>query len=186
MPIPQFDHNLVLPPHIGNPAHGSDLVSPYPATTIELVNRFATSNERVSILKGFLQFRAQLQNFGLINGFQWLDGSFLEDIETQENRAPRDLDLITMYWGYDREFQLLLVNALPEFRDKDLAKKSYLIDHFGFDAGESPSFTIELTRYWVQLFTHNRNKVWKGMIRIGLNTPADDGIAMQLLLNWKS
>jgi hypothetical protein len=42
MPIPAFDHNLVLPPHTGDPRDRSDL-SPYACTTLELVQRFATS-----------------------------------------------------------------------------------------------------------------------------------------------
>jgi hypothetical protein len=186
MPIPAFDHNLVVPPHIGNPADGSHLVSPYPATTVELVQRFATSSQRVEILKGFINFRERLQSQGLIAGFQWLDGSFLEDIEKQENRAPNDLDLITFYYGYDQLFQTHLYQQLPEFRDRDLAKQNFGLDHFGFDTGLHPEITIEITRYWVQIFTHNRNKVWKGMVRIELNTPVDDAVALQSLLNWKT
>lgn len=185
MTIPAFDHNLVLPPHIGNPAEGSHFVSPYPSTTIDLVERFATTSERVQILIGFLNFRSRLHHFGLLRGFQWLDGSFLEDIEQQENRAPRDLDLITMYWGYDYNFQEGLILNLPEFNNRDLAKHNFMLDHFGFDAGVEPYIIIEFTRYWVQLFTHNRSQVWKGMIRIELNTPSEDAFALQSLQNLK-
>jgi hypothetical protein len=185
MPIPSFDHNLVLPPHLGNPANLTDL-SPYSATSMELVQRFATSFERVQILSGFLNFREQLQQRGLINGFQWLDGSFLEDIEAQENRAPNDLDLVTVYWGYDGNFQDHLFQQFPEFRDPILAKQNYHLDHYPFDAGYHPDFTVEYTRYWVQLFTHNRNKVWKGMIKIDLNTLGEDAAARQSLLNWQA
>lgn len=183
MPIPAFDHNLVIPPHLGNPALGSQLVSPYPATTVELVQRFATSKQRQDILMGLLNFRERLQSLGLLSGFQWLDGSFLEDIESQEGRPPRDLDIITFYWGYDNAFQQQLVQQLPEFRDRNLAKQSFFLDHFGFDTGIHPYATIEITRYWVQLFTHNRNRVWKGMVKIELNTPADDAAALNFLVN---
>lgn len=182
MPIPAFDHNLVLPPHLGSPTTLSDL-SPYPATTTELVHRFATSNERVNILFGLLNFRQRLGILGVTTGFQWLDGSFLEDIETQEGRAPRDLDILTIYWGYDGNFQAALFQQFPEFSNPVLSKTNFHLDHYPIDAGHHPELTVELTRYWVQLFTHNRNKVWKGMIRIELNTPADDAIALQTLQN---
>ena len=181
MPIPEFDHNHVLPPHIGNPSDGIHLVSPYRATSIELVDFFATSKKRIEILIGLFSFRAKLTAQGLINGFQWLDGSFVENIEKQENRSPNDLDLITFYFGYDKNFQDKLVQNFAEFADRDLGKKNYLLDHFPFDATYSPVNNIEFTRYFVQLFSHNRNKVWKGMIRIELNTTDQDNEALEKL-----
>lgn len=33
---------------------------------------------------------------------------------------------------------------------------------------------FEWTRYWAQLFSHNRLGVWKGMLRIDLDTQTDD------------
>ena len=78
MPIPAFDHNLVLPPHPGDPTLPSDL-SPYPCTTL--------------------------------------------------------------------------------------------------DASYHPKTTVEWTSYWISLFSHNRLAVWKGMLRVKLNTTADDSAA---------
>jgi hypothetical protein len=103
MPIPAFDHNLVLPPHVGDPTDMSQ-VSPYLSTSYELCVHFATSPQRIAILKGFLDFRAELRKQGLTNAVQWLDGSFLENVESRESRAPNDLDLVTVYWGYSRDF----------------------------------------------------------------------------------
>ncbi len=34
-----------------------------------------------------------------------------------------------------------------------------------------------MTRYWISLFSHNRLGVWKGMLRIALNTPSEDAAA---------
>ena len=182
MPIPAFDKNLVLPAHLGDPRVPTDL-SPYPVTTLELCQRFATSPERIGILTRYLQFRADLLRHGLINGFQWLDGSFLEDIEAAENRAPRDLDVVTIYYGYDIAFQMNLVAQFPEFGDPSLAKANYLLDHYPFDAASNPVMTVQASRYWIQLFSHNRNGVWKGMLQINLNTPADDAQALNHLQN---
>ena len=176
MPIPPFDHNLVLPPHLGDPTQPSDL-SPYPCTTLELCLRFGTSPERRKILGQFLDFRQRLADEGLTNGFQWLDGSFLEDIEAQEGRPPRDLDVVTVYWGYDFSFQTQLVAKFPEFADPKLAKASFALDHYPLDASYHPETTVRWTAYWISLFSHNRLAVWKGMLRVELNTTADDSAA---------
>ncbi|GHC54365.1 DUF6932 family protein [Roseibacillus persicicus] len=180
MAIPDFDHNLVLPPHLGSPVQFSDL-SPYPCSTVELVDKFATSPERKAILDGFLKFRERLRTEGLRQGFQWLDGSFLEDIETQEGRAPNDLDLVTIYWGYDLAFQQGLAQRFPEFGSPQLSKANYLVDHYPLDASFQPANTVEMSRYWAQLFSHNRQGVWKGMLRIDLDTDSDDSLAAQKL-----
>lgn len=180
MPIPAFDHNLVLPPHTGDPRDRSDL-SPYACTTLELVQRFATSGERIEILREFLRFRAELQNRGLQVGFQWLDGSFLEDIETYAFRPPRDLDLLTVFWTYDLPFLNKLVIDLPAFMNPAISKRDFKLDHFPVMADESPEVTVENTRYWIQLFTHRRDGVWKGILRIELNTPAEDQVAIDYL-----
>ena len=180
-PIPDFDHNLVLPPHLGDPTISSDL-SPYPVSTVDLCEKLATSDPRRAILRGFLNFRERLHTEGLHVGFQWIDGSFLENIETSEGRPPRDIDVVTFYWGYDHTFQTSLRAAFPEFSQPSLAKANFSVDHYPVDAGFSPSFTIESTRYWSQLFSHNRDAVWKGMLTIPLNTPSEDAAARVLLI----
>lgn len=180
MPIPPFDHNLVLPPHLGNPTDPSQ-ISPYHCTTLELCQRFATSYERKDILKKFLAFRNQLRTHRILNALQWIDGSFLEDIEQQEKRPPRDIDVVTIYSGYDHAFQLKVALVFPEFQDPILAKVNYAVDHYPFDASHSPRTTVEFSRYWALLFSHNRRGVWKGMLSIDLNTPALDIDATTLL-----
>jgi hypothetical protein len=179
-PIPDFDHNLVLPPHLGDPVN-RDQLSPYPCTTVDLCQRFGTTTERRAILGKFLDFRDRVRGEGLTNGFQWLDGSFLEDVETRENRPPKDLDVVTVYWGYDRIFQAGLAARFREFASPRLAKSAYGLDHYNFDASHDPTVTMEQTRYWILLFSHNRQGVWKGMLRIELNTPAEDALARQQL-----
>jgi hypothetical protein len=71
-------------------------------------------------------------------------------------------------------FQRNLFSVFPECANPTLAKASFSLDHYPVDAGFSPAFTVESTRYGSQLFSHNRLGVWKGMLKIDLNTPADD------------
>ena len=175
-PIPAFDHNLVLPPHVGDPKNPGQL-SPYPCTTVDLCQRLGTTLERRAILGKFLEFRERLRGEGLVNGFHWLDGSFLEDVEVSESRSPRDLDVVTVYWGYDRAFQTTLAGRFREFASPRLAKATYGLDHYNFDASHDLPVTLEQTRYWILLFSHNRQGVWKGMLRVEINTPAEDAAA---------
>jgi hypothetical protein len=184
-PIPEFDHNLVLPPHLGDPTNRSHL-SPYPCTTLDLCQRLGTTPERREILSRFLDFRDRLRNEGLKNGFQWLDGSFLEDVETREKRAPNDIDVVTVYWGYDIPFQMRLMTTFPEIANPDLSKINFSVDHYPFDAGYDPTLTLEYTRYWILLFSHNRQGVWKGMLKIELDTPSDDAAARRELAKASS
>ena len=85
----------VLPPvHPTEAGHGPNR-SPYPITLQELLDRFSTSAERIDVLKGFLSYRAALHAAGIVRGFQWLDGSFMENVERLEDRPPRDMDVIS-------------------------------------------------------------------------------------------
>ncbi len=64
--------------------------------------------------------------------------------------------------------------AFHEFWDRNLAKANFYADHFPVDLGHNPFLTVELTRYWIGLFTHKRNRVWKGILKVDLNTPNED------------
>lgn len=170
----------MLPPHLGIPVNSGHL-SPYPCTSEDLCQRFGTTAARREILRKFLDFRERLRGEGLTNGFQWLDGSFLEDIEGIEHRPPNDLDVVTVYWEYDLPFQIRLFHNFPEVANPTLSKMNYSLDHYPFDAGYSPEVTLEKTRYWILLFSHSRLGIWKGMLKIDLNTPAEDTAARQEL-----
>lgn len=180
MPIPSFDQNLVLPPHLGSPTLPSEL-SPYPCTSYELCERFGSSPERVAILQGLMNFRAELRKSGMVNGFQWLDGSFTENIETGENRAPKDIDIVTFYWNHDPDFATNFLYSFPDFMDHDKIKSDYHVDHYVVDAMYTPESIVENARYWYGLFSHKRDGVWKGMLRLELNTEDDDNAAIVLL-----
>ena len=180
MPIPPFDTNLVLPPHLGNPTEPTHL-SPYPATCVELCNRFGTSPERREILNGLLRFRAILQQAGFLDGFHWLDGSFLEEIETRESRHPRDLDVVTFYLSPDPAFSARVAASHPILFAAADIRAQYRLHHYFVDISWNPVFTVEYVRYWTGLFSHRRDGVWKGMLKIGLNSPADDDAALKYL-----
>lgn len=71
--------------------------SPYVVTIADFIRRFGTTPNRQAILRGLLAFREALHAAGLNHGFQWVDGSFLEDVETNHRRDPEDVDVVTFF-----------------------------------------------------------------------------------------
>jgi hypothetical protein len=181
MPIPPFDGILnVLPPHLGDPRQRAEL-SPYPCTMEDLCQRFATTDPRKEILDGFLNLRAEFFGFG-IQGFQWLGGSFMEDIETQEGRAPGDIDVVTFVSHPAASFALHATLAPRlELLNRDFVKASYHVDSFLIPLGSPPAVLVDQGRYWYGLFSHRRDRVWKGMLVVNLADKIDDDKARIVL-----
>jgi hypothetical protein len=79
--IPEWNISAVLPPiRPGAAGHSPDR-SPYKASLSEVVERFAKTPARLEILRGLLNYRAELRKRGISTGFQWLNGSFMEHKE---------------------------------------------------------------------------------------------------------
>lgn len=180
MPIPDFDHNDVLPPHLGDPRRFDEL-SPFPATSSEVCQRFGTSAARKLILQRWLDFRTRMTATGITSGFQWLDGSFMEN----RDETPNDLDLVTFYEiptaeSADAFLARVDVN-FPEFFDPHLSRRDFFVDHFPVHLGQKGASLVDSTRYFSGLFSHRDDGVWKGMLCVELNTLAEDTKAAQIL-----
>ena len=178
MGIPDFDRNLVLPPHLGDPRDRSQL-SPYPCSMFDLCMRFCASDERRIILKGLLDFRSLLRSSGFPpnHTFHWIDGSFLEDVEQRENRPPADIDVVTFFGSPDPGFPARVTSIEPVLADHSELKRRFKLDHYFVDWAYNPIGTIENVRYWIGLFSHRRDGIWKGMLRIELGVEVDDTAA---------
>lgn len=180
VPIPGFDHNDVLPPHVGDVAVAANM-SPFPASIAEVVQAFGTSRERVAILVGVLDLRADLRRVGVNGGFQWFDGSFLENVEKTRPGPPRDIDVVTFF-----RFQAPAVAPDPavvaRLRDHGSTKAHYRVDHYLVPLTDPPERLVEQSRFWFGLFSHQRGTaIWKGMLQIDLMTENEDNAARQAL-----
>lgn len=184
MPIPDFDHNGVLPPHLGLPTELSHL-SPYPATTAEVCLKFCYSPERQAILQGWLDLRSALRTLGYNQGFQWLDGSFVEDIENSErNRPPGDIDVVSFLMPSRLSKAQMDGELLNVLSNRAATKARFRADHFVVVLNASGVSIVEQTRYWCGLFSHRRSdSIWKGMLRVELGSQAEDDDARQHLPN---
>ena len=182
MPIPPFTIDGVLPPYVGpsGPGGAPEHLSPYPATPLEVVTTLGHTNERRVILQGWLRHRAELRAIGFERGFQWLDGSFVEQ------KTPKDLDMVTFLYrptGIVTPNQMaMLMRANLNLFGRPQVKAAFNLDFFGVDLNGSPENLVNVTRYWLGLFSHRRaDDVWKGMLQVRLEDPAEDSLAQAAL-----
>lgn len=94
--IPSWDHAGQLPPFGGSPI-SADQRSPYRVGLTDLALRFGDSTARRNLLSGLLDYRAVLHAAGLQEGFQWIDGSFIEDTTFHSGGEPGDIDVVTFF-----------------------------------------------------------------------------------------
>ena len=170
--IPPWNSAGVLPPIRPNVLGSSPDRSPYVVDLAVLFDRFATSPERMAILDGLLRFRADLHAAGITSGFQWLDGSFLEQVETLEGRAPRDMDVVTF---------LALLQRHGSLFDQKHVKATYAMDAYFAVLGQpTDHWQVKNIAYWYSLWSHRRDGLWKGFVQVDLD-PSQDGDARAIL-----
>ncbi len=174
--IPNWNAQGIIPPvDPGDPV--SIERSPYIVSLADLVLRYGTTKERVKILAGFLDFRAALHNLGVVQGFQWVDGSFLENIEALENRNPNDMDVVTFFHLPKGQDQANLVNLAPRVFASVHTKQDYEVDAYFVMLNDGPPEPlVGQSAYWYSLWSHRRNGVWKGYLQIDLSS-AEDPVA---------
>ncbi|BDA80163.1 hypothetical protein LPTSP3_g30930 [Leptospira kobayashii] len=183
MPIPNFNQSNVLPPFLpGKNPTLIDSVAPYRATLKEFIELFNTSDKRRKILIGFLKYRLYIKSLGFVKGFQWLDGSFLENIEKSQERNPNDIDLVTFA---ERPMTIQNEAEWSDFIDQNFEffiperlKTIYFCDAYFIDLGLKPDYIVKNTAYWFGLFSHQRETfLWKGMVEIALSDSEDSLIS---------
>jgi hypothetical protein len=175
MPIPPFSIDGVLPPYVGASGPGGLLqdMTPYVVTAVEVVSTLGTTTKRKEILGGWLNHRAVLRGLGFQRGFQWLDGSFVED------KDPNDLDVVTFVFRPPTAPGPIELNALIRAHshvfERSQVKATYMLDAFFIDLNGSPEAIVSVSRYWLGLFSHRRiDGLWKGMLQVRLENVADD------------
>ena len=182
--IPVFNESNVLPPFSGGSPALPTALSPYSASMFEVFARFGSTPERKAILVGLLGYRQALRDRGLIEGFQWIDGSFVENVEVSRGRPPADVDVVTFVrrpegMKGDAEWACF-VKATPELFNPRETKRRYLCDAYLVDLDGRGEILVENTKYWFGLFSHQREtSLWKGMLKVPLCS--DDDRASELL-----
>lgn len=169
--LPNWNPAGVLPP-IDAVDPTSANRSPYRVSLADLVLRFGTSKERWLILDGMLKYRAALHAAGLVTGFQWIDGSFLEHVEHLAGRAPSDVDIVTFYRIAPGDTPDIVLARSPDLFDPVKAKATFKVDAFLVPLDADAAFLVANSAYWYGVWSHRRDFSWKGFVEVDL-TPAE-------------
>lgn len=178
--VPEWDRNGVLPP-INTAQPTSMERSPYMVTLEEFVTRYSLTDDRIRIMNSFLQYRAALHGVGLSSGFQWVDGSFLENVEALEQRSPKDLDVVTFFRLPPGKTQADVLQNGPHLFDPTWVRRQFHVDGYfvSLDVGD-PEYLVRGAAYWYSVWAHRRDHLWKGFVQIDLS-PAEDAPARKML-----
>ena len=177
MPIPPLNTSGVLPPFVGDNPTNPAQMAPFAVDFTELAQRFGTSPERWGLLRGLLAYRDVLRASRLQAGFQWIDGSFLEDIEKTRGRPPADIDVVTFMLLPTGVSPRAFQTQNPELFDRGSIQSRFHCDAYFVNLGigaHRPDLLVAQTRYWYGLFSHQRaSYLWKGMLQIDLLSDED-------------
>lgn len=174
--IPNWNARGVIPP-IAPGEHGASARrAPYVVTMIEVVERYAFSKQRRTILRGLLALRRGLSAAGMTEGFQWLDGSFVEDVETHRSRPPADIDVVSFVPLGDAAQQRALLSRYPDFFVPAKTKKRFYVDAYYRNLDDPhDQNTVRWTAYWYSMWAHRRgDQLWKGFLEVPLSAGDDD------------
>ena len=171
--IPEWNHSGLLPPFIGSPTSAGQS-SPYSVGLTDLVLRYGDTVFRRTLLTGLLDFRADLHNAGVQQGFQWVNGSFVENTMQRSQHEPNDIDVVTCFRLPDKLKQATLEKANPSLFDPATNKQKYGLDAYFIvlDQANIP-FLVKRIVYWHSLWSHNRYHQWKGYLEIDLSDSED-------------
>lgn len=182
MPISSFTIDGVLPPYVGphGPGGAFEDLSPYEVSATEVVATLGGTHNRQDILRRWLDHRSRLRAAGIVRGYQWLDGSFLE------RKEPKDLDTVSFIYRPAHAVQPADWNAfmLGNFSliDRGQLKQNFRLDALFVDLDGNRESIVEVARYYVGLFSHRRgDDLWKGMLKVRLENAADDADALAIL-----
>lgn len=184
--IPQFNQSGVLPPYdqAAGPTSSAGR-SPYKTSLLAMAQRFGTSPERENLLSGLLDYREALRQIGIENGIQWINGSFVEDVESVRSRPPADIDLVTFAHrplGISQNEWHTLALMHPDLFRPSQAKQKYHCDAYFVDLDLSPRVVVSRTAYWNGLFGHQRQTdLWKGIVEVPL-TSNDNAVLVHLTM----
>ena len=169
-PIPAWNSAGYLPPWTTGPTTLGGR-SPYRSTLLEFVSRFAITDARILICHGLIKYRAELRQLG-VQGFQWLDGSFVEDVENfrLQKPQPADIDVVT-FANFEQHHRV----PLEQLRNR--SKEQHHVDGYFVSLSEPDAVIVEWTAYWFGLFSHRRaDSAWKGMIQVDLGASDQDAV----------
>ena len=148
----------------------------------EFVTQFATTRDRVDLIEKFLDYRDALHQAGISEGFQWINGSFVENIEqSSRRRPPEDIDVVTFFFRDESARE-----GYEDLFDPDITKQNFDVDGYGIELGRPLAVVTAMDiGYFHGMWSHRRvDHVWKGFIQVDLD-PEEDPPAQDRLRTIK-
>jgi hypothetical protein len=155
----------------------------------EVVASLGTTSHRKALLSGLLGYRELLYKLGYENGFQFIDGSFCENVEVTRPGNPNDIDVFSYlkrpakYFDPNDWKTAGFKEWNEEVVDRDKNKRRFLTDTYAVDinANTTVKSLVDVTIYWYGLYSHKRVTLqWKGFVVVILDKHADS-LARSLL-----
>lgn len=172
--IPNWDGDGVIPPMDPRDPMSSSR-SPYRASLVDVMERFGNSAPRRDLLSGFLGFRAELHQAGLVRGFQRIDGSFVENVEMARGRAPGDVDVATFFHVPDGYTEESFADAYPDFFNPSAMKRDFGVDAYLAAVNLNDlEMIVRRAAYWHDIWSHTRDGGRKGYLQVDLDPREDE------------
>lgn len=176
-----FNTQGVLPPYVGADPTTSAR-SPYIITTNDLVINFGTTPKRNALIQNLITYRMRLYDAGFVDGVQYIDGSFVENVESTQLRAPNDIDIFSFLRAperYQLNPQAWASEGLAHWNDvvvnREKNKQELSLDTYAILVDELSWWDLlDINNYWSGLFSHQRGSLqWKGFLAIPLDPTQD-------------
>jgi len=184
--FPTWNSSGVIPAvRPGLPGHDPDR-SPYRTRLTDFVDYFCFSPERIEIAEGLLNYRSELHQLGMTKGFQWLNGSFSENVEVNEHRSPNDVDVVS-FVSLPASFNTpASIASKPDLFDQYAVKNTFKVDAYFHQLGlPQGAAEIERISYWYSMWSHRRDGLWKGFVQVDLD-PSEDTQARARIASLQS
>lgn len=155
--------------------------SPYLSSLDAFFDYFCFSPERLLICRGLMSYRSALHSSGLTSGFQWLDGSFSENVEANQSRSPNDVDVVTFFHPQDGHDLRTIVAGNPDAFDQSKVKADFRVDAYFHQLGQihGPN-EVKMVSYWYSMWSHRRDGLWKGFVQVDLDPKHDNSASSKL------
>lgn len=178
--IPPLTSDGYLPPYLGGHPTRSHGMAPFKTTVMELATTFATTTDRRVAFAGLLEFRQMLRSEGFENGFQWIDGSYVEACEYIRGRPPKDIDVVTFFRRPKRlrkqeDWHAFFHSTFKALFDRHSVRSKTCCDVYYEDLDLPSDVLVARARYWFGLLSHQRSSgLWKGLLEIPLTSDDSD------------
>jgi hypothetical protein len=155
----------------------------------DITSALGRTGQRAKLIGGLLQYRDLIIGLGYQDGFQFIDGSFVEDVERRESRDPLDIDVFSFlvrppkYRSDPNSWETTGFSEWSnEIVNRTQNKTRFGLDTYAIAVDQTPPLNvIKETIYWYSLFSHKRvTHEWKGFLCVTLDQ-ADNAAAKALL-----